>query len=89
MLFGAGGLHRTDVEGRALSVYHLYDDTLANGVNKTSGDRIVMLFADGKAEAITVYGGVEGEYFPENMVRGRETEYALPGFSWRLRPVRR
>ncbi|HTY59973.1 MAG TPA: OstA-like protein [Bacteroidota bacterium] len=88
MLFGAGGLRRTDVEGRALSVYHLYDDTLANGLNKTSGDRIVMLFAEGKAEAITVYGGVEGEYFPENMVRGRESEYALPGFTWRLRPVR-
>jgi lipopolysaccharide export system protein LptA len=89
MLFGAQGLRRTDVEGRALSVYHLYDDTLANGINKTSGDRIVMLFGDGKAEAITVYGGVEGQYFPENMVRGRESEYALPGFTWRLRPVRR
>jgi hypothetical protein len=42
-----------------------------------------MLFAEGKAETITVYGGVEGEYFPENMVRGKETEYALPGFLWR------
>jgi hypothetical protein len=46
-----------------------------------------MLFAEGKAEAITVYGGVEGAYFPENMVKGRETEYALPGFIWRSRPA--
>jgi lipopolysaccharide export system protein LptA len=84
MLFGAQGLSRTDVEGRAVSLYHLYDDSLANGLNRTSGDRIVMLFADGKAETITVYGGVEGEYFPENMVRGKETEYALPGFVWRV-----
>ena len=83
MLFGAAGLSRTDVEGRALSLYHLYDDTLANGLNRTSGDRIVMLFAGGKAETITVYGGVEGDYFPENMVRGKETDYALPGFAWR------
>jgi len=84
MLFGDRGLSRTDVEGRAMSLYHLYDDTLANGANRTSGDRIVMLFAGGKAEAITVYGGVEGDYFPENMVRGKETEYALPGFLWRV-----
>jgi hypothetical protein len=84
MLFGTQGLSRTDVEGRAVSLYHLYDDSLANGLNRTSGDRIVMLFAEGKAETITVYGGVEGEYFPENMVRGKEAEYALPGFLWRV-----
>ena len=84
MAFGTQGLSRTDVEGRAVSLYHLYDDSLANGLNRTSGDRIVMLFAEGKAETITVYGGVEGEYFPENMVRGKEAEYALPGFLWRV-----
>jgi lipopolysaccharide export system protein LptA len=89
MLFAAQGLSRTDVEGRAVSLYHLYDDSLANGVNRTSGDRIVMLFAGGKAETITVYGGVEGQYFPENMVRGKEAEYALPGFTWRARPPHR
>ena len=88
MLFAAQGLTRTDVEGRAVSLYHLYDDSLANGLNRTSGDRIVMLFAEGKAETITVYGGVEGEYFPENMVRWKEAEYALPGFLWRAtRPL--
>jgi len=88
MLFGTQGLSRTDVEGRAVSLYHLYDDSLANGLNRTSGDRIVMLFAEGKAETITVYGGVEGEYFPENMVRGKEAEYALPGFLWRVSRAR-
>jgi len=45
MQFDTSGLHRTDVEGRAISVYHLYDDSLANGLNRTSGDRIVILFA--------------------------------------------
>jgi len=83
MLFGAGGLDRTDVEGRAVSLYHLYDDTLANGLNKTSGDRIVIRFSRGRAERIAVYGGVEGQYFPENMVRAHEAEYALPNFVWR------
>jgi lipopolysaccharide export system protein LptA len=90
MLFGDGGLQRTDVEGRAISVYHLYDDSLANGLNKTSGDRIVMEFADGRARTITVHSGVEGNYYPENMVLRREKEYAIPGITWRLdRPRRR
>lgn len=83
MTFDDDGLRRTDVEGRATSVYFLYDDSLANGLNKTSGDRIQMHFAAGKATTITVYGGVEGQYVPENMVARREREYDLPGSAWR------
>ena len=77
-------LHLIDVQTRAISLYHLYDDTVSNGLNRTSGDRILMRFADGKLSTITVVGGVEGDYYPENMVRGREREYRLPGFSWRV-----
>jgi len=76
-------LNRIEVNLHALSVYHLYDDTLANGLNKASGDRITMRFADGKAKSIRVDGGVEGRYFPEPMVHLREREYRLPGFVWR------
>ena len=83
MTFDDDGLRRTDVEGRATSLYFLYDDSLANGLNKTSGDRIQMHFAAGKATTITVYGGVEGQYVPENMVARREKEYDLPGTAWR------
>jgi lipopolysaccharide export system protein LptA len=83
MHFDQGGLRETDVDGRAISLYFLYDDSLANGLNKTSGDRIQMHFAGGKATTITVYGGVEGQYVPENMVGRREHEYDLPGTAWR------
>jgi lipopolysaccharide export system protein LptA len=91
MFFEDDGLRQTDVDGRATSLYFLYDDSLANGLNKTSGDRIRMHFASGRATTITVYGGVEGQYVPENMVARREREYDLPGTAWRLdrpRPVR-
>ena len=83
MFFGDKGLRTLWLVGRAISLYHLYDDSLANGLNKTSGDRIVMNFAEGRAESISVYGGVEGQYVPENLVAHREAEYALPGFLWR------
>lgn len=88
--FGENGMERMDVNTRAISVYHVYEDSLANGLNKTSGDRIVMLWEEGKLSSIKVFGGVEGAYIPENLVQGREREYAVAGFVWREdRPVRR
>jgi hypothetical protein len=83
LTFAAQGLEKIDVEAHAISVYHLYEDSTGNGLNKTSGDRIIMGFRDGKVQWIKVVGGVEGDYYPENMVKGREQEYAIPGFLWR------
>ncbi len=80
LAFAARRLSGIDVETRAISIYHLYEDTLANGLNRTSGDRIVMEFRNGKLRRIRIIGGVEGDYFPENMVRNREREYRVPGF---------
>lgn len=80
MTFAEKRLQRIDVESRAVSLYYLYEDSSANGLNKTSGDRIAMVFADGKASTIQVAGGVEGQYVPEPLVGRREREYDLPGF---------
>ena len=77
-------LRQIDVDVHAFSVYHLYEDSLANGLNKASGDRIIMFFADGRAKSIRVAGGVEGQYYPEPMVHRREREYQLPGLLWRV-----
>jgi hypothetical protein len=90
MFFGENGMERMEVNSRAISLYHLYEDTVANGLNKTSGDRIVMEWVEKKLSAIKIFGGVEGTYVPENLLVGKETEYALPGFRWRTdRPYKR
>jgi lipopolysaccharide export system protein LptA len=80
MQFGDQGLQHIDVETRAISVYHLYEDSLGNGLNKTSGDRIIISFVEGKVQALRVIGGVEGQYQPENMVKGKEREFQIAGF---------
>jgi hypothetical protein len=80
MYFENKALQQIDVDVQASSLYHLYEATQANGLNKTSGDRIVMTFVQGKIDAIRIFGGVEGQYFPENIVESREAEFALPGF---------
>jgi|GEM_PF-233725 len=89
MHFGEKGLEQMEVLNRAISVYHLYEDSLANGLNKTSGDRILMLWVydpvgeNRKLSSIKVFGGVEGQYFPENLTQGKETEFSIAGFVWR------
>jgi lipopolysaccharide export system protein LptA len=83
LTFGDTALSRIDVDVRAISLYHVYEDTLGNGLNKISGDRIVMHFTGGKVSKIRIVGGVEGQYVPENLAKDREKEYALPGLAWR------
>lgn len=90
MHFEEKGLDRINVYNRALSVYHLYEDSSANGLNASSGDGILISFYGGKVRSINITGGVEGRYVPENLVHGREHEYALRGFLWRTdRPTMR
>ena len=83
LMFADKSLKRVTVDTRAISLYHVYDDTTANGLNKVSGDRIVMLFKDGKLSTIKITGGVEGQYVPENLVRLHAVDYSLPGVLWR------
>jgi hypothetical protein len=79
-------LRTVRAETRAMSIYFAYEDTVANGVTTSTGDRITLLFDEGRVRSISIVGGVEGEYHPEPLVQGREKEFRVPGFL--LRPAR-
>jgi lipopolysaccharide export system protein LptA len=88
MSFTNNKLQQTFVERNAISLYFLYGDSAGNGVNRTSGDAITMHFDDGKPNTIHVIKGIEGNYFPENLLKRNETQYNLDGFFLREdRPV--
>lgn len=89
MRFANNKLQETFVERNAVSLYFLYGDSAANGVNRTSGDYILMKFNDGKPHTINVSKGIEGSYYPENLVeRNGVGQYNLDGFLIRSdRPV--
>ncbi|MFA6469279.1 MAG: OstA-like protein [Bacteroidota bacterium] len=88
MSFRDNKLQETFVERNAISLYFLYGDSAGNGVNKTSGDAITMQFDDGKPKTIHVIKGIEGTYFPENLLKPDEWQYNLDGFLLREdRPV--
>lgn len=81
MQFRDNKLHETYVERNAVSLYFLYGDSAGNGVNKTTGDYIRMKFNEGKPHTINVAKGIEGSYYPENLVRRNGVStYNLDGF---------
>ena len=67
----------------ATSLYYLFEQGRANGLNRSSGNSVTMLFLSGRIESIALAESVEGKYVPEQMVRGKESEFNLPGFRWR------
>lgn len=83
LFFKNNKLQKTNVERNATSMYFLYDDREPNGANKISGDYITMTFDDGKPNTIYVRRGIEGQYFPENVVQQDVKKYNLDGFSLR------
>jgi lipopolysaccharide export system protein LptA len=80
MTFKENKLQETFVERNAISLYFLYNDSTGNGVNKTSGDAITMKFDAGKPNTIYVIKGIEGSFYPENLLKKDEAQYNLDGF---------
>jgi lipopolysaccharide export system protein LptA len=83
MFFQDDKLHEMAVDQNAISLYYLYDGKDPNGANKTSGDEITMTFLEGKIDLIRIVKGIEGTYYPENMVLKKESKYNLDGFELR------
>lgn len=55
------------VKGRATSYYHLYDEKKYQGINKVLGDELVMRFAEGRVQHVSVLSNPavsNGIFFP-------------------------
>lgn len=78
-------IRRVLAEEDASSIYYVNSSGKPSGVNRASGDTILITFKDGKASRIRIMGRksrAEGEYFPEKLVRGQEGQFRLQGFRW-------
>jgi lipopolysaccharide export system protein LptA len=94
MNFKKNAINNIVVDKTASSLYYLFEDSRSekdtsvtiqkpNGMNMTTGDQVIIDFVDKKVETIKIIGGVEGKYYPENIINGKETDYNLAGFNWR------
>ena len=82
MEFDGGKLQRIVVERTATSLYYVYEEEGPSGANRSSGDMISLIFSQGRLRDINVVGGVQGSYYPEKMILGKEHDYDLAGFRW-------
>jgi lipopolysaccharide export system protein LptA len=63
-------LSRALVEDNATATYFVRDKQDAEGLNVTSGDRLIITFENRRISRIRVEGGTEGKYTPESLVAG-------------------
>ncbi|CUS99729.1 OstA-like protein [Candidatus Chrysopegis kryptomonas] len=75
------------VEKNAMSLYYIFEtdetnERKPNGVNYVSGDSVWIKFKDGKMHRIKIIGGIEGVYYPEELVQGKESNFNLEGFNY-------
>ena len=83
MLYSENEIERIDIDKTVTMLYYMYDGTDPNGLNKSTGDHGTISFAEKKIDKVKVVGGVEGQYYPEKMIKGKEIDYNISAFEWR------
>ncbi|MFI5252420.1 MAG: OstA-like protein [Bacteroidota bacterium] len=83
ILFDSNTVRQIDIDKTVTLLYYTFDGDEPNGLNKTTGDHGTMTFFDKKIDRVKVTGGVEGQYYPEKMVKGKEIDYNITAFDWR------
>lgn len=81
MYFDSGAVSRVEVNGNVYNVYYMYtDEKKPNGLTQSSAESATINFVQKKVSEVRLYGSPKSEYYPENMVDGKEQNYDLPGF---------
>jgi len=85
--FIEGELDSMRLESMATTLYHVFSDSLYEGVNITSGDTISLQFTDQELQQIYISGGARGTYKPdtsntslENVIKysANNIDYQIP-----------
>ena len=89
MYFKDGKLTYCEVNKNSNSIYFLWENKKANGVNISEGDNMFIYFdSDQKVEKIRIDKDPKGQYIPEVLINSANLR--LPEFNYRTdRPVRR
>jgi len=64
--FVEGKLDSMRLESMATTLYHVFNDTIFQGVNVTSGDTISLQFTNQELQQIYILGGARGTYKPDS-----------------------
>ncbi|MGD8780029.1 MAG: OstA-like protein [Ignavibacteria bacterium] len=80
LFFENDELNKTEVFGKVLSIYYMYDEEEPNGLVKASSQRASIEFDEGRIVDVKLFGSPESEFHPENKIIGKEKDFILPTF---------
>ncbi|MCF8243245.1 MAG: LPS export ABC transporter periplasmic protein LptC [Melioribacteraceae bacterium] len=80
LFFKLSELKKTEVMGNVLSIYFMFDEDEPNGLIKSSSASANIYFDSSRVIDVRLYGTPMTEYHPENLVKGEEKDFFLPGF---------
>ena len=66
-VFKNGQLDSMRLEGMSTTLYHIFEDSIYQGKNETSGDTIIISFKNKETHNIKVIGGAEGSFYPDTI----------------------
>jgi len=69
MKFKENQLDYIRVDTNAASIYFVYEEEEASGVNRATGQIITLFFKDKQVEKVKIVGSPKGTYYPENMIK--------------------
>ena len=71
--FEDGTLRSLRIDGMAKTLYHVFDDSIYQGKNNSSGDTVIMNFKNGDLDRLQVIGGAEGRYTPDSIANDMDS----------------
>lgn len=68
--------------GNAKSLYFMSNENQPDGASRTTCDSLNIVFDQGDLEKIIWLGGINSEFFPENLVGNGTEKFYLPLYKW-------
>ncbi len=62
------------------SIYFMYEENEPNGLMKANSKDALIYFLDNEVSDVKLFGNPATEYYPENIVEGKEKNFLLPKF---------
>jgi lipopolysaccharide export system protein LptA len=78
--FNDSSLVRTEIYGKMLSIYYMYEDGEPSGLIQSSAEDAILYFEDNEIVNVKMYGSPVSEYHPEKLIKGKELDFTLPSF---------
>ena len=78
--FNDSTLVRTEVYGKVLSIYYMYEDGESSGLIQSSAEKTILYFENNEIVNVKMYGSPVSEFHPEKLIKGKELDFTLPSF---------